>query len=220
MGLDMYLGRYPRIENVTPRQVYAVESIPEWKEEGDGCSLAEWCGIDETELPDAETIAKLESYRHISYAAWDTDHSFPHNDIHDMVGYWRKANAIHKWFVDHVQGGEDDCQFHREVEREDLEELRDTCKKILETAVLGKGKVENGYSFKNGKMQPVYEEGLVILNPEVCEELLPVTSGFFFGGMQYNEWYLKDIQYTFELCEKLLRETDFEKTMFYYVSSW
>ena len=22
---------------------------------------------------------------------------------------WRKANAIHKWFVDHVQDGEDDC---------------------------------------------------------------------------------------------------------------
>ena len=25
------------------------------------------------------------------------------------VAYWRKANAIHKWFVDHVQDGVDDC---------------------------------------------------------------------------------------------------------------
>ena len=23
--------------------------------------------------------------------------------------YWRKANAIHDWFVDNIQGGEDDC---------------------------------------------------------------------------------------------------------------
>ena len=22
---------------------------------------------------------------------------------------WRKANAVHKWFVDHVQDGNDDC---------------------------------------------------------------------------------------------------------------
>lgn len=26
------------------------------------------------------------------------------------VGYWRKANAIHKWFVDNVQDGVDDCR--------------------------------------------------------------------------------------------------------------
>ena len=24
--------------------------------------------------------------------------------------YWRKANAIHQWFVDNVQSGEDDCK--------------------------------------------------------------------------------------------------------------
>jgi hypothetical protein len=24
--------------------------------------------------------------------------------------YWRKANAIHRWFVDNVQGGNDDCR--------------------------------------------------------------------------------------------------------------
>jgi len=43
--------------------------------------------------------------------------------------YWRKANAIHKWFVENVQGGEDNCQrFY--VEREQLTELRDMCAKL------------------------------------------------------------------------------------------
>ena len=26
------------------------------------------------------------------------------------VGYWRKANAIHNWFVQNVQDGRDECQ--------------------------------------------------------------------------------------------------------------
>ena len=30
--------------------------------------------------------------------------------IDEEVGYWRKANAIHKWFVDNVQDGNDDCK--------------------------------------------------------------------------------------------------------------
>ena len=31
------------------------------------------------------------------------------SEVTEEVGYWRKANAIHKWFVDNVQKGEDDC---------------------------------------------------------------------------------------------------------------
>jgi hypothetical protein len=38
------------------------------------------------------------------------------------VMYWRKANAIHKWFVDKVQGGVDDCS-EFEVSLEQLEQL-------------------------------------------------------------------------------------------------
>ena len=29
--------------------------------------------------------------------------------IESIIGYWRKANAIHKWFVDNIQDGNDDC---------------------------------------------------------------------------------------------------------------
>ena len=27
----------------------------------------------------------------------------------NQIASWRKANAIHKWFVDNVQDGVDDC---------------------------------------------------------------------------------------------------------------
>jgi hypothetical protein len=45
------------------------------------------------------------------------------------VGYWRKANQIHKWFVDNVQGGVDDCSKY-EVDVEKLKELLKICKKV------------------------------------------------------------------------------------------
>lgn len=54
---------------------------------------------------------------------FDNDGGF-HVDI--SVGYWRKANAIHNWFVKNVQNGEDDCGKYY-VEREKLIELRNLC---------------------------------------------------------------------------------------------
>lgn len=46
------------------------------------------------------------------------------------LGYWRKANAIHQWFVQNCQEGEDDCQAYY-VGRDQLEELRKLCQEVL-----------------------------------------------------------------------------------------
>jgi hypothetical protein len=47
-----------------------------------------------------------------------------------QVAYWRKSNQIHKWFVDHVQGGVDNCEEYR-VTRDQLQLLVDNCKLVL-----------------------------------------------------------------------------------------
>jgi len=47
------------------------------------------------------------------------------------VAYWRKANQIHKWFVDNCQNGLDECQ-RVYVDREQLVDLRDLCIRALE----------------------------------------------------------------------------------------
>lgn len=47
-----------------------------------------------------------------------------------QVGYWRKANAIHKWFVDKCSDGVDECQTIY-VSKEKLQELLDTCKDVV-----------------------------------------------------------------------------------------
>lgn len=52
--------------------------------------------------------------------------------IVEDAGYWRKANQIHKWFVDNVQKGNDDCrEYHVSVEQ--LKALHDLCVKAVET---------------------------------------------------------------------------------------
>ena len=45
--------------------------------------------------------------------------------------YWRKANAIHRWFVDNIQDGVDNCAEYY-VDIKYLTELRDLCKKVLD----------------------------------------------------------------------------------------
>ena len=47
------------------------------------------------------------------------------------VGYWRKANHIHKWFVDNVQEGEDNCKNYY-VGRVQLDSLRALCQQVLD----------------------------------------------------------------------------------------
>jgi hypothetical protein len=51
-------------------------------------------------------------------------------EIGVTVAYWRKANAIHAWFVEHCQDGRDECQ-ESYVDRDQLQELLDLCEKAL-----------------------------------------------------------------------------------------
>ena len=44
--------------------------------------------------------------------------------------YWRKANAIHRWFVEKSQNGIDNCAEYY-VSTEELAELREVCNKVL-----------------------------------------------------------------------------------------
>jgi hypothetical protein len=103
----------------------------------------------------------------------------------EEVGYWRKANQIHNWFVEYVQDGVDNCGEYY-VCSDKLKDLLDLCKQV---------QADNS----------------------LAEELLPTTSGFFFGDTAYNEWYFKDIENTIEILEKVLDEKGAD---YYYSSSW
>jgi hypothetical protein len=85
----------------------------------------------------------LDMYLHAKRSLWDAD-----KDTKDKIAealpeikaevqaiiveaaYWRKANAIHKWFVDKVQGSVDDCKEYN-VTLEQLQDLVALCKEVL-----------------------------------------------------------------------------------------
>jgi hypothetical protein len=58
------------------------------------------------------------------------DDDMPVNSIEKPMGYWRKANQIHNWFVNNVQRGEDNCGTYY-VSREDLKQLYNTVTEVL-----------------------------------------------------------------------------------------
>lgn len=141
-----------------------------------------------------------------------------HADRHG--GRWRKANAIHRWFVENVQSGVDDCGDYY-VSRERIEALRETCKRALAAAQVAHGQpVHNGTTFRAGQEpEQHFEQGRAALNGEELAEILPTQGGFFFGPTDYDEYYLQDLEETVEKLDRVLSTTP-EYADFHYRASW
>ena len=224
MGLDMYLERMPRFGGCTAKQIVTVNNYFDWKdakEEGSkyaNCTLEKWCGTPYKDIPKG-AINFYKPFYITRYYTWDYKHKYGRKSIIEEVGYWRKANAIHKWFVDNIQDGEDDCGYY-EVAPEQLEELLNICKLIKQQSVMKKGKITVGYRFDNDKAVPIIEDGEYIENPEVAEEYLPTQDGFCFGSTEYNQFYMENIESTIDILTKVIEEIDFDNQMVVYTSSW
>lgn len=133
MGLDMYLDKVKRLDKkATLDELGAVNEYFGWKkrpEKYKKCSMKKWCGIDRKDVPDRLIKKYTDEYVH-RYSAWDTEKSWGYETIFQNVAYWRKANQIHRWFVENVQNGVDDCGMY-EVSKRKLEELLETCEIVL-----------------------------------------------------------------------------------------
>lgn len=108
-----------------------------------------------------------------------------------QVGYWRKANHIHSWFVNQCQNGVDECQITY-VPREKLSELRETCLRVLASRSV-----------------------------KVAEELLAPQEGLFFGDVslgESDEWYWQDLEDTVKILDRVLALP--KGWAIYYQSSW
>ena len=129
------------------------------------------------------------------------------------VGYWRKSNHIHAWFVKNCQDGKDECE-DSDVERKQLIELRETCERVL--GILSRQKKKK-VMLKEKFSDKKYEHDVFPETEEIAE-LLPTTSGFFFGGTEYDEYYEGDIENTIKIINKCLKLP--ESWEFSYRSSW
>lgn len=74
------------------------------------------------------------------------------SSVTEEIGYWRKANAIHNWFVKNVQGGTDDCGEYY-VSKDKLEELQDVCRRVLDNPELSKELLPTGSGFFFGSTE-------------------------------------------------------------------
>ena len=182
MGLDMYLeGSFSTRAYMSP-----TDADYEARQEGKEIQLKKSPEFEEAIAAIGFQNAPIQyQWNHFQYV-------FP-------IITWRKANAIHKFFVDEVQEGDDNCERHY-VSRETLEELLDRITTILDIKT------------------PVARE-------MKAEELLPTNNiGCFFGTDEYDDWYYKDLEDTKNTLEKVF---EYEKNAeagkcfdsFYYQSS-
>jgi len=109
MGLDMYLHAKKYVEKVN------------WQALQDN---------DELSYDSPEVVFPL--WNNIVETAGMKDVAVDIYGVHVEVtcAYWRKANQIHKWFVDNVQGGEDNCGEYY-VSHEKLKDLLDLVNRAL-----------------------------------------------------------------------------------------
>lgn len=184
------------------------------------------------------------------------------------VCYWRKFNALHKYFIDKFgDDGTDNCRDF-ELGIEDLrellsmlEELRSRIKigdgyAVMTTQWLTKkdigereaGDVIDGEELKKLNLRDADEitarcvveekrgdeyyvsfqrKNKVVLNTDICEEMLPTEDGFFFGCTEYDEYYVKDIERTIEELKRIIKEHEAlvksgvdECDIWYYYRAW
>ena len=84
-----------------------------------------------------------------------TKEAFAGLTISFPVAYWRKSNQIHKWFVDNIQDGQDDCQKYI-VYSDRIEQLRDICNEVLADNSKAEDLLPNGEGFFFGSQE--YDE--------------------------------------------------------------
>lgn len=139
--------------------------------------------------------------------------------VTEQVAYWRKANAIHLWFVKNVQDGVDDCGDY-DVGREQLLQLKEACDQVLAAVQTKDGKVNAGYISDASGEKEILEDGKVIINPEIAATVLPTQGGFFFGCTDYDEGYIEDLKVTSEQLAEVLAEPENEPIDYVYHASW
>lgn len=102
------------------------------------------------------------------------------------VGYWRKANQIHKWFVDNIQEGTDDCREYY-ASRENLEKLKDACEAVLKFPDIAHHLLptQSGFFFGCTAYDEYYLNDLA-RTVEIIEKCLKLPKGWCF--MYQSSW--------------------------------
>lgn len=135
--------------------------------------------------------------------------------IVEEVGYWRKFNALHYWFVENCQDGVDDGKEYY-VTMNQLKELLDTLNRVKN--LLDKSKLVS-------KVSNDWKGNEITVECYECEDevmdILPPIEGFFFGGTDIDQYYKNQIERSIDIIQEVINETDDGKSSeFRYHASW
>lgn len=99
------------------------------------------------------------------------------------VAYWRKVNAVHQWFVDNVQDGEDNCQTAH-ASREQLAELLDVCKQVKADHSKAEELLppQGGFFFGGTELDEWYFEGV----DNTIDQLTKILTNPKFDGWDFQ----------------------------------
>lgn len=119
--------------------------------------------------------------------------------VKEELIFWRKANAIHDWFIRHcAENDVDDCK-PVYVTIDDLANLLESVRKVLPTR-----------------------------DTKMAMELLPPSKGFFFGSDDIDDGYWDDLEFTEVELDKVIKEAKLlddppfmpDMVSYYYKASW
>jgi hypothetical protein len=101
------------------------------------------------------------------------------------IGYWRKANEIHNWFVNNVQKGNDDCGEYY-VDPKHIETLLATVREVLNNPKLAESLLptQSGFFFGSTEYDECYFSGL-----RHTEEMLANVLSFVKDNPAFNLYY-------------------------------
>ena len=211
MGLDMYL--------------YAEKHVSSYDYEFDGKEHTRRDNLEYERIIEASGMGSIPSSPYASVT------------VCKQIGYWRKANAIHGWFVRELAEGRDDCQ-RISVAREDLINLRNDCVNVL--AMRGEAvptTTTNVYEMKDvGDSEDIVSQMMSAMKSESAKsrkviaiddkvrqdsiDRLEPTEGFFFGGTEKDDWYYEQLEYTIDTINSMLANDSDMDYEYYYRASW
>lgn len=159
-------------------------------------------------------------------------------DLTTTVGYWRKANAIHRYFVKNFGDGVDESQ-DMYITTDDLKNLIGVCENVIKVFI-GKKLVLNktpentegvadevtiteDWLKDNWEKLFSYDLAEALTEDEVksIADILPTQSGFFFGSTDYDVGYLYDIVKTVYMLDDIIaNDKPEEYAQYTYYGSW
>ena len=159
MGLDMYLSARKHINKINWNKLdhnsdvkYSEATEPQWFDVVNAAGVAT--------LVDKESIYGV--------------------DVSINVAYWRKSNQIHKWFVDNVQNGEDNCGEYY-VSHEKLKELLTKCRQALFNKDPKELMPQAGFFFGGTDIDEWYWQDI----KDTIKQIAPLVESDEYKGLSY-----------------------------------